>query len=249
MNSMKKILPILLAAATLITLPSCRFIRVSDEFNESLFAEGLMSSDESAGERITASDNYITREAMAGDFHSLTCNLPGDVIYTPGDCAVSIYAPDNVMERISVSNENGTLVIKSNLNRIRNLKKITVNISSPVLESVNFNGAVDFNAPEGITALNFDATVNGAGDIDINGLQANEAEITVNGAGDAKIEGLDCDALMISINGAGDASLSGKAGRADLSISGAGDIDARNLNCSDINSKIRGMGSVKRPKE
>ena len=246
---MKKILPLLLAVATLTTLPSCRFISVSDEFNEAMLNSGFDMSNSGSGERITASDNYITREAMAGDFHSLTCNLPGDVIYTPGDCAVSIYAPDNVMERISVSNENGTLVIKSNLNRIRNLKKITVNISSPVLESVNFNGAVDFNAPEGITALNFDATVNGAGDIDINGLQANEAEITVNGAGDAKIEGLDCDALMISINGAGDASLSGKAGRADLSISGAGDIDARNLNCSDINSKIRGMGSVKRPKE
>lgn len=246
---MKKILPLLLAVATLTTLPSCRFISVSDEFNEALLNSGFDMSNNGSGERITASDNYITREAMTGDFHSLNCNLPGDVIYTPGDCAVSIYAPDNVMERISVSNENGTVVIKSNLNRIRNLKKITVNISSPVLESVNFNGAVDFNAPEGITALNFDATVNGAGDIDINGLQANEAEITVNGAGDAKIEGLDCDALMISINGAGDASLSGKAGRADLSISGAGDIDARNLNCSDINSKIRGMGSIKRPKE
>jgi hypothetical protein len=246
---MKKILPLLLAVATLTTLPSCRFISVSDEFNEALLNSGFDMSGNGAGERITASDNYITREAMAGDFHSLTCNLPGDVIYTPGDCAVSIYAPDNVMERISVSNENGTLVIKSNLNRIRNLKKITVNISSPVLESVNFNGAVDFNAPDGITALNFDATVNGAGDIDINGLQANEAEITVNGAGDAKIEGIDCDALLISINGAGDASLSGKAGRADLSISGAGDIDARELNCTDINSKIRGMGSIKRPKE
>ena len=246
---MKKILPLLLAVATLTTLPSCRFISVSDEFNETLLNSGFDMSNGGSGERITASDNYITREAMAGDFHSLTCNLPGDVIYTPGDCAVSIYAPDNVMERISVSNENGTVVIKSNLNRIRNLKKITVNISSPVLESVNFNGVVDFNAPEGITALNFDAIVNGAGDIDINGLQANEAEITVNGAGDAKIEGLDCDALMISINGAGDAFLSGKACRADLSISGAGDIDARNLNCSDINSKIRGMGSVKRPKE
>ncbi len=246
---MKKILPLLLAAATLITLPSCRFIRVSEEFADSPFAESLSTGGDSSGERITASDNYITREAMAGDFHSLSCNLPSEVIYTPGDCAVSIYAPDNVMERVSVSNENGTLVIKSNLGRIRNLKKITINISSPVLESVNFNGAVDFSAPDGITALNFDATVNGAGDININGLQANEAGFTVNGAGDTTIGGIDCDAILVAINGAGDASLSGKAGRADLSISGAGDIDARALECSDISSKIRGMGSIKRPKE
>ena len=241
---MKKIVTFLLAAAVLLPLPSCRFIRVSEDFDEKMIGW----SGDSSGERITARDNYITREAMAGEFHSLSCNLPGDVIYTPGDCAVSIYAPDNVMERVSVSNENGTLVIKSNLNRIRNLKKITVNISSPVLESVSFNGAVDFNAPEGITALNFDATVNGAGDIDINGLQASDAAITVNGAGDAKLDGIDCDVISVSINGAGDAKLSGKATRADLSISGAGDIDAREFDCADINSKIRGMGSIKRPK-
>lgn len=240
---MKKIVTFLLAAATLLPLSSCRFIRVSDDFDEKM----LGWTGDNAGEKITASDNYITREAMAGEFHSLTCNLPGDVIYTPGDCAVSIYAPDNVMERVSVSNENGTLVIKSNLSRIRNLKKITINISSPVLESLNFNGAVDFNAPEGITALNFDAIVNGAGDIDINGLKASDAEITVNGAGDARINGIDCDAIAVAINGAGDAKLSGKAASADLSISGAGDIDARQLDCTDINSKIRGMGSIKRP--
>ena len=240
---MKKIVTLLLAAAVLLPLPSCRFIRVSEDFDEKMIGW----SGDSSGERITASDNYITREAMAGEFHSLSCNLPGDVIYTPGDCAVSIYAPDNVLERVSVSNENGTLVIKSNLSRIRNLKKITVNISSPVLESVNFNGAVDFNAPEGITALNFDATVNGAGDIDINGLQANEVNVTVNGAGDADISKIDCDVLTVAINGAGDAVLSGKSGSAELSISGAGDIDARGLDCADINSRVRGVGSIKRP--
>ena len=240
---MKKIVTLLLAAATLLPLSSCRFIRVSEDFNENML--GL--TGESGGEKITASDNYITREAMTGEFHSLSCNLPGDVIYTPGDCAASIYAPDNVMEHVSVTNENGTLVIKSNLNRIRNLKKITVNIASPVLESVTVNGAVDFNAPEGITALNFDANVNGAGDIDINGLQASDAAITVNGAGDAKINGIDCDVIAVSINGAGDAKLSGRSARADLNISGAGDIDARQLDCSDINSKIRGVGSIKRP--
>ena len=244
---MKKIVTLLLAAAVLLPLSSCRFVRISEELNEKMLNEDRIWSGDSSNERITASDNYITREAMAGEFHSLSCNLPGDVIYTPGDCAVSIYAPDNVMERVSVSNENGTLVIKSNLNRIRNLKKITINISSPVLESLSLNGAVDFNAPDGITALNFDATVNGAGDIDINGLQASDAAITVNGAGDAKIDGIDCDAVTVNINGAGDAKLTGKAARADLSISGAGDIDARQLDCNDINSKIRGVGSIKRP--
>ena len=245
---MKRIAYILLAATGLLTLNSCRFVHVSDELNEKV-ENGEISwmGEGSSSKSITASNNYITREDVTGEFHSLTCNLPGDVIYTPGDCAVKINAPDNILDHVTVINENGTLQIKSNVGRIRNLKKITVTVSSPVLESVNFNGAVDFNAPDGITALNFNAVVNGAGDIDIAGLEANEVNVTVNGAGDADISKIDCDVLTVAINGAGDAVLSGKSGSAELSISGAGDIDARGLDCADINSRVRGVGSIKRP--
>lgn len=238
----------ILGAALLLTLPSCRFISVSEEAKEEL-KNNFSMNGESSGERIIASDNYITRNDVTGEFSALECNLPGDVIYTPGDCAVSIYAPDNILDIVTVRNQNGTLEIKTNTSRIRNLKHVKINISSPVLENVVFNGAVDFNAPQGITALDFRATVNGAGDIDINGLQSSKAALIVNGAGDAHINGIDCDDLAVAIAGAGDAIVSGRvSGKANLSISGAGDIDARELQCDDIDSKVRGVGSVKRPK-
>lgn len=244
---MKRIAYLTLAAVALLSLPSCRFVHVSDELNEKAIQQGFSWKGEASGERITASDNYITQYETTGEFHAITCNLPGDVIYTPGECAVSINAPDNVLELVTVRNENGTLQIKSNAGRIRNLKKITINVSSPVLEELNFNGAVDFNAPEGITALDFNAVVNGAGDIDIKGLKADNASLIVNGAGDATIKDLDCESISVAINGAGDAVLSGRAGRAGLSIAGAGDIDARELNCSDIDTKVRGVGSIRKP--
>lgn len=245
---MKKIAYIL-AAALLLTLPSCRFVRLSNDLKNEIRENGYTINGEGAGERITASDNYITRDEVTGEFHGLVCNLPGDVIYTPGECAVSIYAPDNVLDLVTVRNENGTLEIKTNTTRIRNLKHVKINISSPVLENVVFNGAVDFNAPQGITALDFSATVNGAGDIDINGLKSGNASLNVNGAGDATISGIDCDDLQVAIAGAGDAVVSGRvSGKANLSISGAGDIDARELQCADIDSKVRGVGSVKKPR-
>ena len=244
---MKK-LAYILGAALLLTLPSCRFISVSEEAKEEL-KNNFSMNGESSGERIIASDNYITRNDVTGEFSALECNLPGDVIYTPGDCAVSIYAPDNVLDLVTVRNENGILNIKTSTTRIRNLKHVKINISSPVLENVVFNGAVDFNAPQGITALDFRATVNGAGDIDINGLQSSKAALIVNGAGDATISGIDCDDLQVAIAGAGDAIVSGRvSGKANLSISGAGDIDARELQCTDIDTKVRGIGSVKKPK-
>ena len=186
---MKK-LAYILGAALLLILPSCRFISLSEEAKEEL-KNNFSMNGESSGERIIASDNYITRNDVTGEFSALECNLPGDVIYTPGDCAVSIYAPDNILDIVTVRNQNGTLEIKTNTSRIRNLKHVKINISSPVLENVVFNGAVDFNAPQGITALDFRATVNGAGDIDINGLQSSKAALIVNGAGDATISGID----------------------------------------------------------
>ena len=238
-----------LAAAALLLLPSCRFIHISDpdKFEDSVVSEENWNGSASA-ERIKASNNYITRQETTGEFHSLTSNLPGKIIYTPGDCDVTIYGPDNVLDHITVHNENGLLEIKSNLYRISNLKELVVNVQCPVLEKLTFNGAVDFKAPEGITALNFSATLNGAGDVNIHGLQANEAVITVNGAADANLKGIDCDELKIAINGAGDATLSGKAGRASLSISGAGDINAQKLECADLNTTVRGIGSIKKPK-
>ena len=61
---MKKILT-LLAAATLLLLPSCRFIRVSDDLMESL-KDGLRENGKTIvvdedGETVTASENQIGR--------------------------------------------------------------------------------------------------------------------------------------------------------------------------------------------
>ena len=134
---MKKILTLTLAAVSLLTLSSCRFVTISDELKEELKDNPVWGS--AGSERITASDNYITRNDVTGEFHALSCNLPGDVIYKPGDCAISIYAPDNILDHVTVSNEGGTLVVKSNVANIRNLKKIVINVSSPVMEELVFN--------------------------------------------------------------------------------------------------------------
>ena len=61
---------------------------------------------------------------------------------------------------------------------------------------------MDFDAPEGISAEDFSLDINGAGDVEIDGLKASGARITINGAGDCDIENLDCKTLKVGINGA-----------------------------------------------
>ena len=245
---MKRNIFLLCAACALLTLPSCRFIKISDELKQQMQGHGFGLVVEPNGEQIDASDNFITQDNVTGEFHNIQISVPGDVLYTPGDCAFSITAPDNVLEHITIRNENGTLVVKSDGTNFRNLKNLKINVSSPVLEDVVFNGAVDFNAPDGITALDFNAMVNGAGDISINGLKAGNVKVTVNGAGDATIYRLECDDFSLAINGAGDATVSGQADTADLTISGAGDIDALDLKAVNVSSKVRGIGKIKKPR-
>ncbi|MCR4825137.1 MAG: DUF2807 domain-containing protein [Bacteroidales bacterium] len=246
---MKKHISLLAATALLALLPSCRFIKVSDELIQEMKDAGMSVHVDSNGETIEPSDNLITRDEVTGEYRGIQISLPCDMTYTPGDCALSLHGPDNVLSHISVNNENGTLVIKSDGVNFKKLKNLRINASSQVLESLVFNGAVDFEAPQGITALDFEATVNGAGDIDIQGLTSGKATITVNGAGDATIAKADCDHFTLAINGAGDATVSGRAGKADLTISGAGDIDARGLKAEEFNSRVRGIGKIQKPKE
>ena len=244
---MKRYFPIL-GAALLLVLPSCRFIRVSDEFKKQMKEQGVnYNAGQDNGRGITASDIIASREEQPGDFSSLICNLPGDMTYLPGECAVSLSGPDNVLEHISVINDEGQLTIKSDGINFRNLKKLKIVLSAPEIENMDFNGAVDFEAPLGITAPSFSVTVNGACDINIKGLKTGAASITVNGAGDITVKEIESESLAVEINGAGDATVEGRTGKADLNIRGAGNVDARGLVADEFNSKVRGAGSIRRP--
>lgn len=248
---MKKILT-LLAAATLLLLPSCRFIRVSDDLMESL-KDGLRENGKTIvvdedGETVTASENLATEARETGAYDAIQCNIPCNMTYTPGDFALSITAPDNIMPHIQVFNEGSRLLIKSDGANFRNVKNINIRFSSNELKEVTFNGAVDFDAPKGISAGDFALTVNGAGDIEIDGLKTGDASIIVNGAGDVDVSGIACKRLSVELNGAGNAVVSGNADRADLQISGAGSINAVELRAGEHTSKVRGIGKIKTPK-
>lgn len=236
---MKKI-QLILAAAVLLAMPSCRFVSIK--------GATLLNTGEGLS-IVKASDTIAVKDTTVGVFSSLDCSVACDVVYTPGDCSVKISAPDNYIPLIRIENNNGTLKIsKDNKIKFSKIETITLTVSCPELEAVNFNGAVDFSAPAGIAAPEFSAEVNGAADMEIDGLKTGKATLNVNGAADVEIERLDCTHLRMEVNGAGDIVLSGRADKAEAFINGAGDIDAKSLVCDDFTSRVNGVGSVKRPK-
>ena len=200
----------------------------------------------SNGSELSGSSQEVTRTFDVAPFDVLTINVPGDVVYEAGAPKVVIVAPEKYMEHILVEPErDGSLVIKSDDKKIRSFKNTKIYVTSDLLSELTINGAVDMECKHGIrSAGNFDLTLNGAGDLDITGLEAADVTIRCNGAADLSIKDIDACDLDVTINGAGDARLTGKVDNALLTINGAGDVDARNLEARSIRPSVRGVGSI-----
>ena len=64
-----------LAAAMLLLLPSCRFVKVNKEVLDNL--DEQVDVFQGGSEKITASDNYITRKDTTGEFHAIQIAFTG----------------------------------------------------------------------------------------------------------------------------------------------------------------------------
>lgn len=229
---------------TVLILCSCNFIKVdgkalADAFEKTENAEYVKKA-------VVASKNYVDKEYSVAEFNAVECSGNYDVDYTDGEPFVSISAPDNIIDHLIVKVENGTLKIKTDGTNFRKVNNITATISTKELNELKISGAGDFDAKKGMVTKDFNVSISGAGDLDINDLVAKHVKIKVSGAGDIDIDKLDCKDITVSVSGAGDVTLAGKANSADLKISGAGDIDVTELETENLERSISGVGRIKK---
>lgn len=193
-----------------------------------------------AGNGVTAEKTFEVK-----DFSRLDLNIPADVEYSKSDeCTLAIRMDENLFEYLTVSVEDGTLKIGSSV-PFRNFKKLEAVLSSPTLERLDCNGAVDFISKGSLSGENFTMLVNGAADVEIASLDVKTAAFQVNGAGDIDVNLVDAESLSLSISGAGDADLSGKAKEVKVTVNGTGDVDLSRLDYETLDKKVNGVGSVK----
>ncbi|MBO4469148.1 MAG: DUF2807 domain-containing protein [Bacteroidales bacterium] len=201
----------------------------------------------SNGSDLAGSSEQVTKTFDVAPFDVLTINIPGDITYEAGAPKVVIVAPEKYMEHIVVEPDGeGAIVIKSDDKKIRSFKNTRIYVTSDLLSELTINGAADMECKHGIrSAGDFALTLNGAGDLDIVGLEAADVTVRCNGAADLNIKDLKAAALDVTMNGAGDIKVAGEADRAWLTINGAGDIDATGLEAASIRPSVHGVGSVR----
>ena len=246
---MKKSIMAICAAALICSAFSLNTFRVNGKELSMLSGETGAYAEGSTGfdfNKLVASKVYVDRKIDVARFDEIVSKGNFNIIYTVGDPAVTVHASDNVVDHIIVSVKDACLEIRSDGTRFLSIGDVEVYVSSRSLNTVKINGSGDFEAEHGMCGENVSLNINGAGDIDIDGLLAENVEVTVNGAGDIDIDKLECKELSVTINGAGDADISGKSESADLKINGAGGIDIKELVCPKVYSSVKGIGEISR---
>lgn len=190
--------------------------------------------------------DYVTKNIPVADFNSLVCNLPCEIEYTMGEPKCEVTIPEEASKHLVVAVNHRQLKITLDKVKAYKLGKIKVVISSPTLKAIELNGAVEFNAFNGLGTEDIDVTLNGASDLGITGLTARNVSLTANGAAGMEVWNIKCKKLVVCINGAGGCELSGTADSADLTVNGVGSIDAKKLEVKSMNSSVHGLGSISR---
>lgn len=177
---------------------------------------------------IKPSDNYITRTYKVGDFNKIYASAVGDIYYTQstdGSTSLEIYGPDNIVEMIDVSIDEGKLSLAmQNVKKVRNINKMKITISSPDLSSLKFKGVGNVHIDEGITT--------------------NALLLDAEGVGNIYASGIRCNNLTVCSRGVGDVKIVGESQKASLSSEGVGNINAVNLKSNHVEATSKGIGNI-----
>lgn len=202
----------------------------------------------SPSNRVTGSNNYITKQIKVEKFNGLQLTGSPDVIYKQGQGkpSVEVYGQDNIVELLDIYVQNNSLTVKfKNNTSIQNRGKLEIRVSGPALNRIALSGSGDIKLVNGIqTDDNLNIKIQGSGDIAGNKISCNLLSLSINGSGDMTLNRIDALKAEVGINGSGDISLSGICKNAEYSINGSGDIQASELETENVTTSINGSGDI-----
>lgn len=214
---------------------SCKFISYSPALGEAV-DRGTFKADK----------NLKYREFEVSDFNAFRTSLPASIEYVKGPAGLSVRGPENMVDDLIVELTDDELKVSTKKNYI-NVKDLHFTLSSPTLESLSISGSCEFEAASGMSGNSFKLSGNGAIEFSANGFHYDgDVDMTVNGAADMDIEGISCADLSLTVNGAADCELKGSCAEAAIKVSGAADVDVYELNAESWKNEVRGAGKIRR---
>ena len=182
---------------------------------------------------VSAKDNdRITQTRKVADFTRIEVTTVGQIYFTQSpEVTFRIEGKEKHVKNTTSEVRNGVLKIgyKDN-NRNRKVSKngVTIYLTAPTLEGVEFTGVGSFNCKETLKVDDIRFDVEGVGSLDVRDLQCETLTLRLNGVGNADVE-VHADHVDASMEGVGSVTLRGKTRTAELEKSGIGSLNTRKL--------------------
>ncbi|MBN1367263.1 MAG: DUF2807 domain-containing protein [Dehalococcoidales bacterium] len=185
----------------------------------------------------------ITKAYSLSDFTRVQVDSAFEVIITPSDTySISITAPENWFDRITVEKVGDTLEVGANIRfwlfwgSWRN--HVILEVAMPELEAIDISGASSGTVKGFESAKDFRLNLSGASSLDMD-IEAYDISLTVSGA--SKLKGdLKAHDVRMNISGASSVEIDGTINNLNLQVSGASSATLDNLEGHDGRIEISG---------
>ncbi|MDX1350324.1 MAG: head GIN domain-containing protein [Putridiphycobacter sp.] len=180
-------------------------------------------------------------------FDKIQLKTQADVIYLQGnEQFVSIEAPEKLLEHISVSVFQNSLVIDMKHQFCyTNKQNIKLYVTTPSLNEIDIKGSGNFKVTNLLQSESLNISISGSGNFYADSISTDYISTSISGSGDVYIAGKDTiQEQNIKISGSGDVnSYKIPASKTAINISGSGDCKVQTLD--ELIVKISGSGDVR----
>lgn len=179
------------------------------------------------GPGIAGSGVIVSETRTVEDFHAIEVDYPAEIVVTQGSSvSVEIEADDNLLPGLQTRVRNGTLEI---FYRAEDRKWVNPSESVKIMIVVE---ELD------------DVHIDSAGDLTVDGVEAEDLNISVSGAGNLELNDISSKELSVRLSGAGNVYASGQADEFELEISGFGNFNGKDLHTKTAKVEMSGAGSA-----
>lgn len=194
--------------------------------------------DHRAGNMATADQ---TLSPTVGAFHIVHANGPMNVnIRTGTTASLTFHARADVLPLLTSEVKDGVLTIGINDTGKDDIGDITVTVITPNIDGVTLNGSGNVDV-QGVKSADFSGLINGSGNLTANG-SADAAAFTVEGSGNIEAKDLLATSTTVKIAGSGNANVNA-AKKLDATVEGSGDIRYTGKP-GEVGQHMSGSGSV-----
>ncbi|WP_374977181.1 head GIN domain-containing protein [Microbacterium trichothecenolyticum] len=164
-----------------------------------------------------------SEERDIGEVSRVVLETSGDLVVSEGAPALTVRAPEGMMDRLTTDVSDGTLVLDTTPGVTMGMGDVRYDLTLPRLERIELNGSGDVEA-----TVSADDTV----------------QLDIDGSGDVDWSGLAADRVEVRISGSGDVTLTGSAAEISVDLEGSGNVDAEQVDAQHAAVNLSGSGEV-----